>query len=499
MKAHKFVILSGLCILLCSLLTWTVDAQVETSPVQAKTSDLEISRSAADWLEPRGLNIVDMVGSVPEEYLEGVIISYTPGYGILTYESGERVGNTVTITARVFPRYIVTKEGWKATMFGCLGQPARIDQWGSTSPPTTMRVYHDGQDVTDQIIYLTYVPDGKSKPIRNPQSSEWANEYRYWEAGLLQTADRFTPDGALNVPANMGCEFIMEYQNYEQLTAVFVAQAESYVSMEVVGTEEFTFRSYNGAGYFGLLQPLSQQLSAVYGNRHNKFDLNVPAEADYFFLNFPTMPVDLYTAFSNTYGNVDRPSGGTYRIWGPSTDHVNTMGLPLHGQWKDMDRAGDATYLPYFDESDRLSCPEYLVPAGVDYDPCMTQGNCSSEILDAVWNTPMTMTMVYLHVTRTSTGVDRIPLRMVGPKWAPYDAAAGVAADVEREQASANTMEPLEDKEASEITPDHTTVFTYQVYLPLILKPALPPDDPTGCPCGWFTSDGQMVDFIPPP
>lgn len=497
MRAHKLIVTLGLCVLLCSLLSWTVDAQIQTPFVRATAPDLEDETSsvATDWLEPRGLNIVDMVGFVPEEYLEGVIISYTPGYGILTYESGERVGNTVTVTATVSTRYIIDQWGWRATMFGCLGQPARIDQWGSTAPPTTMRVYRNGQDITSQIDYLSYVPDAKSKPILNPKSSLQMNQYRYWESAPLQTEGWFTPDGALNVPANMGCEFIVEYQNYAQLTAVFVAQVESRVSMEVVGTEEFTFHSYRGAGDFGWFTSLAEQLSA-YGRRHDKFDLNVPSEADYFFLRFPPMPVDLYTAFpGNLVGNVDRPSGGTYRIWGPSTDHVNTMGLPLHGQWTDMDRAGDTTYLPYFDAPNRLSCPEYLVPAGVDYHPCMIYGGCSSELLDAIWNAPMTMTMVYLHVTRTSTGVDRIPLRMVGPKWLPYDEAASA----DREQASANTAEPLEGKEVSGIIPDYTTVFTYQVYLPLILKPALPPDDPTGCPCGWFTSDGRMVDFIPPP
>jgi hypothetical protein len=497
MRKHKLITMPGLCILLCSLLTWTVDTQIQAPLVRAETLDPgeETSGSAIDWLEPRGLNIVDMVGFVPEEYLEGAIISYTPGYGILIYESGERVGNTITVTATVSTRYIIDDQGWQATMFGCLGQPARIDQWGSTSPPTTMRVYHDGQDVTDQINYLSYVPDSKSKPILNPLQSKSLNQYRYWESALLQTADWFTPDGALNVPANMGCEFIIEYQDYEQLTAVFVAQVKSYVSIEVVGTEELTFRSYNGAGDFGLLQTLSQQLSVVYGNRHDKFDLNVPAEADYFFLNFPTMPVDLYTAFYNTYDNIDRPSGGTYRIWGPSTDHVNTMGLPLHGQWRDMDRADNTTYLPYFDDPDRLSCPEYLVPAGVEYHPCMIYGGCSSEILDAVWNTPMTMTLVYLHVGRTSCDLESIPLRMVGPMWSPSLAASVISPGGEAGLPySADFSQPV-------VELDHTAALTHYVYLPLVLHRycIIPPDTCTAYPCGWFTSDGQMVDFIPSP
>ena len=43
------------------------------------------------------------------------------------------------------------------------------------------------------------------------------------------------------------------------------------------------------------------------------------------------------------------------------------------------------------------------------------------------------------------------------------------------------------------------------VFLPLLsaVQPAappqpgpLPPDDHTGCPCGWFDQDGRMLDYI---
>jgi hypothetical protein len=493
MRGHKLAITLVLCVLLCSLLAWTVNAKRQSPLVQAKaaSSGEQAGTAAGDWLEPRGLNIIDMVGFVPEEYLEGVIISFTPGYGTLFYESGERIGNTVTVTATVSTRYIIDDK-WTASMFGCLGQPARIDQWGSIAPATTMRVYNGDQDVTSQVSMWSYVPAGQTKPIRNPEQSEKLNLYRYWESNLLTTGDRFTPDGAFSIPANMGCELIIERQNYRELTAVFVAQVQPLASVEVVGTEEFTFYSYNGPGYFGHLTPLKSQLSA-YGGRHNKFDLHIPAEADYFFLNFPRMEVDPYTAFpGNPYDNIDRPVGGTYRIWGPSTDHVNTMGMPLFGQWTDRDRADGKTYLPYFEAPNRLSCPEYLVPAGIAYNPCMVYGNCSAQFLDTLWNTPMTMTMVYLRVTRSSPDVSRIPLKMVGPNWYPWNAAA-----VDAEQGSAGAEEPLESDEPYKTTLDHTGTLTPRVYIPLILTPALPPDDPTGCPCGWFAPDGRMIDFTP--
>ena len=70
-----------------------------------------------------GLNIVDLVGWVPDSDLTGAILQYTPGYGILRYKSGQRVGNTVTITATAYPRFY-TDSGWNGSLFGCLGQGA---------------------------------------------------------------------------------------------------------------------------------------------------------------------------------------------------------------------------------------------------------------------------------------------------------------------------------------------------------------------------------------
>jgi len=453
------------------------------------------STADLDWLEPRGLNIVDMVGFVPEEYLEEAIISYTPGYGILVYQAGTRVGDTVTITATVYPRYFKTPDGaWSGSLFGCLGQPARIDQWGSVAPATTMRLYYNREDVTSQVDLYTYVPAGRTQPIRNPRQSENENQYRYWETE--QSATEFTPDGALSLPANMGCELIMSYKNYRQLTAVFVAQIWHQVSVEVVGSETFTFHSYMGPGYAGVIAPLVGQLS---GSRHEKFPLDVPAEADYFLLNFPPMPVDPYTMFpGNPTGNVDRPVGGTYRIMsdGFSVDHVNTMGLPLYRHWKDMDQSGSVSYLPHFKWPSKLASPEYFVPAGVEYDPCMLQGNCSDELLQAIRDTTMTMRIVYLRVQRTGCAMDRIPLRMVGPVWSPSAAASNRSLDDGIESCWGSSSS------GGTVNSVGTLTYSHYCYLPIISHrfcAYIPPDDPTGCPCGWFTDDGRMVDFVPHP
>jgi hypothetical protein len=450
------------------------------------------------WLEPMGLNIVDLVGFVPEEALEGVTVSYTPGYGILRYESGSRVGNNVVVTTTAYPRYIIDG-AWYGSLFGCLGQPARIDQWGSVAPATTVRFYDEALEITSQVDQYTYVPAGLNLPILNPAQSQSQNRYRYYETGLQ--ASTFTADGALVLPANQGCELIMSWQNYSQITAVFSANVQPDVSVSHLGSQTFTFHSYLGVGYAGLMDNLRSQLAnAGFGGRHEKFELSIPEGADYFLLSFPPSPVDPYTQFpGNPTGNVDRPTGGTYRIdtiGALSVDHVNSMGLPLFGHWIDMDISG-GTYLAHEKWPTHLAAPEYFVPAGVSYDPCMLAQtpNCSYSVLSNVYNTAMTMTIHYLRVERETCVPDRVPLRMVGPSYNPR---SGLAVPDVLENMSSVCSEPY--PVLSRLTA--ADGMTWFIHLPAANRKycfKIPPDDPTGCPCGYFTEDGRMMDFIPRP
>jgi hypothetical protein len=145
-----------------------------------------------------------------------------------------------------------------------------------------------------------------------------------------------------------------------------------------------------------------------------------------------------------------------------------------------MDLSGSVTYLPYMRGGKSLAAPEYFVPAGVPYDPCMISGNCSSALLDKIYNTPMEMTVVYLKVERTGCELSRVPLRMAGPGWSVSQSSQDLVPEVRSVQEADNTSS--------------------QVFLPLVLRSycaVIPPDDPTDCPCGWLTRDGRMVDFIP--
>lgn len=433
-----------------------------------------VSPASVNWLEPRGLNIVDMVGFVPDEYLRDAIISYSPGYGIIRYQSGVRAGNTVTITAKVYPRYIKDiNTGWSGSLFSCLGQPSRFDQWGSATPAARMMLYNGSQNVTEEVGGYQYVP---------PFSLPGGNATAFDKYGEVRVEPVQALGGALDIPANMGCEMWIHWKNYTELTAVYVIQHRPVVSVTLMGTEVFTFYSYVGVGYEGVLKPLVEQLRSRYGSRHDKFEMHIPAGADYFFLNFPPMPVDPYTEFpGNRYDNVNRPVGGTYRIdseGGLSVDHVNSMGLPLYGHWIDIDPNSGEVYLPHYKQPVRLASPEYFVPAGVSYDSCMIYGGCPDWLLDQIYNTPMTMRILYLKVERMSCGLTRIPLRMVGPGWSGQMSVS------------------------ASYRPVSTSPYSYTVFLPMVFRDfcaSLPPDDPADCPCGWFTPEGRMVDFIPQP
>lgn len=449
--------------------------------------------STLDWLEPLSLNIVDLVGQAPESVLSGTIISFTPGYGIVRYQAGLRQGNTVVLTAKIYPRFVIDG-AWNGSLFGCLGQPAKNDQLGSVAPPATVRIFNGAQDVTRQATLYHYVPAGKNKPIRNPVQSEQQNLYRYYESPMLNSS--FTADGQLILPGNMGCEIILSYHDYRELTAVFTVQAPPVIKVSVVGSQDFVFHSYLGAGYAGHLQALVDQLyRAGYPERHEKLPMNIPPDADYFLLNLPPTSADANTAFpGNPLGNVDRLSGGTYRFvigYGLTVDHVNGIGFPLYGNWQDADQSS-GQFLKYVKLPTLLAGPEYFLPPGVPYHSCMTNGGCSPALLDQVYNTANTLHAYYLRVERTSADLQRYAVQMVGPAWSPV-AAAGASATSSRFAWPVPAATPTR------------TPFDHYSHLPIIIvsRSSLPPDDPTGCSllggCGWFTQDGRMVDYIPMP
>jgi len=435
------------------------------SGVYAQTENLDPdSITTHDWLEPKGLNIVDMVGQVPEEYLSNAIVSFS-GEGMVQYISGQRQGNQVTIDARIY-----TKALGNDSYFNCLGQWAFRDQWPSVTPAATMRLYEGDVEVTDQVTFVQYYAAGQNPP----DNGATATRYNRTPAERVT----FTPSGAIDLRANMGCILSIP-GDHPEMTAKFEIEYKRQVSIEQLGQETFRFHSYIGPGDAGRVNSLRGQMASRFGNRHDKFTLDPPAGAEYLLVSYPPTPVSPYPT-----GPVDGPSSGTYRLAHGynvlSVDHTVSMGLPLHGQWRDADQSGGVEYLPQIDNVDTLTAPEYFVPTGVAYDSCMSDGGCPTELLDRIYAGEMPLTIYYFRVNRMVDGLDRVPLRQVG--------TGGRSSLAEPGQALSRALPPA------------WAEANHRIFIAAIANgPDTPPDDSEGCPCGWFDADGIMLDFIAGP
>lgn len=435
--------------------------------------DGTLAVATPDWLEPRGLNVVDLVGLVPEAHLQDAVVAYN-GAGILQYLSGSREGRKVTVRVRAFPQY------WNgSTHISCLGQTASHDEWPSPVPASAARIYAGERDITSSVTYLEYWSTGQIKPERNPTQNP-AQRY----AKQANGNPSFTNDGRVEIPANSGCILSLSGE-HENVTATFTFQSESVIAVETLGSQAFSFKSYIGPGGAGYLDSLRNQMQARWpGIRHDKFGLDIPVDADYVLVTYPPNPVTV-NPWTEVAKNLPQPSGGTYRLARNannvlSVDHIHTAGLPIHGQWQDADQAAGTTFLPFFADATILASPEYFLPAGFSYDPCMTNGGCSEDLLKRIYEATMSMEIHYYRIMRTGVGLDRIPLKQVGPAWSAGRSGA---------------VGPIAERLVSGRTANAATV-----YLPLIGKAQPPPepDDPTGCPCGWFDNLGRMLDYIPP-
>jgi hypothetical protein len=416
------------------------------------------------------------VGLVPEAQLQDAIIVYS-GVGIVQYISGSRAGNTVTIQARITPRYVRSGSQVR-TYLNCLGQEAIFDHWSSVVPASSMRIYSHNQEITSQAQYFVYSPAGWIQPIANTTTG-----LRYGRTDYLSTT--FNNDGSLAIPANMGCEIIMIGQ-YTDLTAEFTFSVESKIAVQFLSAEHFSFHSYIGPGNAGYLESLRSQMQVRFGNviRHDKFPIQIPATADFLLVKYPPTPADAY-AWADPDLNVPQLSGGSYRLAAAanvlSTDYTHSGALPIQGQWRDSDQSGDSVFLPMLSDPVLLASPEYFVPSGVAYDPCMTYGACPGSLLDEIFQATMPIDVFYYSVERTGSGLTRIPLKQVGPKWSPQ--AAQVSG--------------FDGGDGVTLVPQSPLAGTV-VFLPFVsAQVALPPDDPTGCPCGWFDDLGRLQDFIP--
>jgi len=475
---RSFELLLAICVL-CGL------AALKSPVARAQHEIIETGLGASpSWLEPRAISVVDLVGLVPDEHLRDAIITFTGGAGILQYIEGSREGDLVTIRVKVSPRY--PQPGMGTTTMNCLGKRALHDEWPIFVPASTVRIFSGGQDITQQAFSVWHYETGQILPSGNAFSPE--GRYKEYER---QSPALFAEDGTLMLPANSGCTIFL-FGEHSDMTAEFRFWVKNRIKVEYLGSQTEVFHSYVGEGEAGVLEALQQQLINRFIERHDKFFLSVPPGADYVFVKYPPTPVSPYSG--PHIENIVLPSSGTYRLANGdkdlSVDHTASAGIPYLGQWLDADFEKHnevpvgVEYLMPLPSIDTFASPEYFVPEGIAFDPCMLNGTCSNAFLREIFDRQMELVIYYYGIERISSELVRVPLRQVGREWRPSSASAG---EIDMKAGEAGAVAPA------------TSTFPPLLYLPMVTNwQAPPPDDPTGCPCGWFTADGRMLDYIPP-
>jgi hypothetical protein len=434
------------------------------------------------------LSVLELVGQVPDAYLHGMILSYDDGVGIVVYESGTRVGNRVVVNTTLYPRVSRPAGGPSnlLTSFGCLGQTPHFDHMGSTVPASTLHVYDRyGVDVTSRIEHMFITREGTLQPLANSRQA-----WRYPEDvyGPGQTPVPRGPEG-LRIPPNMGCRIGLGGADLYPLTGVFTFELGPSVRAYVLGAQQAKFKSYIGPGSVGIFQPLMNQMSGTFGWRHTRIPLSVPDGADYFLVKFPATPGDPYTDSRSAppYMNAERPSSGTYRLsrGGLSADLTFSAAFPLEIAWQDADQAPGSEYLPLMRDSTELATLEYVLPAGIAYNDCFTQGNCPSSVLQEIYDAEMTLEIIYLKILQPGAGGQWVPLQMAGPAWSAAAAASSQAPD--------SSEQPGLVSDALEQIPHAPSARTY-TFMPLV---SWEPQEEAPCasPCGWFDDLGRMLDY----
>ncbi|HEC35130.1 MAG TPA: hypothetical protein ENI39_01190 [Anaerolineae bacterium] len=430
-----------------------------------------------DWVEPRGLNITDLVGQVPDELLQGMIISFRGGEGLVQFESSADLGDTLVITTTIRGRKSEGSSG-PVTTFGCLGQFPVYDNPGNAAPPSVMRLYTGGEELNLSTLFRPeswYTPATLAQPLYNTKT--------YSRYPVTYFSEAVQPDG-LHIPANMGCRLRIN-GDFPEMTGVFTVPKPTRASATVLGTQQGTFHSYIGVGDVGHFQPLMNQLRSKYGSRHERITLSIPGGSNYVLIIVPPMPGQVcYNCDGNPQycrDNEQRHSAGTMRLEGSvlSVDLTHHGAFPLDLAWQDADLSGNSEFLPTISPLTRLAAPEYILPPGIAWNGCYTLGNCSNSVLQAIYDAEATLTLVYLRVSMPYGNIDVLPVKVAGPGWS--------AAGTSQREAHLLTSEGT----FASLTPSQT--LTHTVYLPIILR--YPPL--TGCPCGIFNEHGQMIWLSP--
>jgi len=421
-----------------------------------------VRAESPEWLEPRALNIVDLAGQVPDEILEGAILASSDAGGVALFQSSEAEGRLLHIRVHLRGRRLRAGEG-VLTRVTLLGQRPAYDHAYSATSSSWVRLYEGDREITGRVLWCHYV----APELRTPEadSSQWV---RYPSLARL-TYDLPLEEHGLRLLANMGGELTLlgEYTNLE---AVFTYVLPEAVRVQVLGTQETTFRSYIGpVANAGLLSPVADEMYARYREvRHDRIPLEIPAYANYVLFVYP--PGDYWVHDVSGY-NVQTPYAGAVRLATEdglvSQEFTHSGAFPLRAVWQEAEQCLGPDYLSLLPPVDWVISPEFVVPPGTPHDDCFLEGGCSDAVLDAIYDAETPLRIVYLHAEPATRDVRVVPLRFMDDPTLPAAPAVG---------------------------PERPC----SLYVPLLLHPVhIPVPDALPRPVGFFVEDGRMIGYLP--
>jgi len=437
--------------------------------------------STGDWMEPQALNVVDLVGQVPDEVLAGHFISGTYGAGYARYVSSAVEGDLVHITVELSTRryWSQSTRSWD-TYCTLLGQPAVYDHMASTAPESWVRVYENGREITDRVVAVSYYEPPRTSP--STDASAWVR-YPANERRLTRTEIPMEIHG-LRIPANTGGSLKIS-GDHPWLTAVFTVQRPTVARVMYLGTQHETFQAFVGdcsEGDMGLFTGLVRDMRARYpGIRHPRIHLNIPVGANYVMFKYAPMPFDIYARSdydaNDPNSNLLRGMSGTVRL--APDDAMLSQNLchggpfPLRVAWQDADQSA-GPYLSLLPPVDRVTPPEFFVLDGTEYHPCFQTGGCPGDLLDRIYYDTSPFSIVYLKVEVDRARVEARTLRAADDSWLPVTAVQSVAA-----QGAAPTTGP------------------YRAHIPMVVRPAPPIELGAELPAGLFEQTSwRMVGYL---
>ncbi|MFC2023354.1 hypothetical protein ACFLT5_01300 [Chloroflexota bacterium] len=436
-----------------------------------------------DFLEPRVLSVPELTGLVPDEILRGTVLSSGESTGIVIYESGVRVEDTVVITSTIYPR--ISTPSWAPnnmlTVFGCLGQTPHSGYLGGVVPSSVLRLYDtDGVDVTSEIQYMYVSQMDGMRPHTDPIAPSRYPERDY---GSCRTSPLPIEQKGLEIPANSGCRIWIPGADYYPLTGVFTITDPASLQVDVTGSQQATFRSSVGPESAGAFQPLMDEMIDLFGWRQDRIPLSVPEGTDYFLTRFPPMPGDAFTDSLSGLPNlnVDRLSSAPFRLslGEASMDLAISGAYPMAIFSQDTSEA-PRDVLPPTTEAAELALPGYVLAAGVPFQPCFTQGDCPKSVLAQVSEAEMPIEITYLSLANPQGVGSWVPLRSPGP--------VRPVSPLDSHQAPSNPAL------GSDRTAFSESESIARLFLPIVTS--LPRDLALPrCPCGWFDTDGRMLGF----